>query len=51
MAEFSPADVAFTGFRIVWERPWAVAIWAALQIVVNLALKIFVVASAGAAMT
>ena len=51
MAEFSAADAAFTGFRVVWERPWAVAIWATLQIVVNLALKVFVVASAGTAVT
>jgi len=51
VAEFSAADAAFTGFRVVWERPWAVAIWAAVQIVVNLALKVFVVASAGAGMT
>jgi len=50
VAEFSATDVAFTGFRIVWERPWALMIWAGLQIVVNVALKVFIVASAGAAM-
>jgi len=50
VAEFSAADAAFTGFRVVWERPWAVAIWAGLQIVVNVALKVFIAASAGAAM-
>jgi hypothetical protein len=50
VAEFSAADVAFTGFRIVWARPWAVAIWAGLQILVNVALKLFIAASAGAAM-
>jgi hypothetical protein len=50
VSEFSAADAAFTGFRIVWERPWAVAIWAALQFVVNLAINVFVAASAGSAM-
>lgn len=50
MAEFSAADAAFTGFRIVWERPWAVAIWAGLQFVFNLALRLFMVASAGPAL-
>jgi hypothetical protein len=50
VAEFSAADAAFTGFRIVWERPWAVAIWAGLQFVFNLALRLFMVASAGPAL-
>ena len=47
MAEFSAADAAFTGFRIVWERPWIVAIWGALQFVVQLALNVFIAYSAG----
>ena len=47
MAGFSAADAAFTGFRVVWERPWAVAIWAGLQFVANFALNVFMVASAG----
>jgi hypothetical protein len=47
VAGFSAADAAFTGFRVVWERPWAVAIWAALQFVANFALNLFMVASAG----
>ncbi|HVN00728.1 MAG TPA: hypothetical protein VMT68_11000 [Caulobacteraceae bacterium] len=51
MAEFSVSDAAFTGFRIVWERPWAVAIWGVLQIVVQLALNVFVAYSAGPAFT
>jgi len=50
VAEFSAADAAFTGFRIVWERPWAVAIWAGLQFVFGLALKLFMVVSAGPAL-
>ena len=49
MAEFSAADVAFTGFRIVWERPWVVAIWASLQLVVSLSFNLFVAYSAGPA--
>ncbi len=49
MAEFSAADAALTGFRIVWQRPRAVAWWAALQFVVTLALTAFVTVSAGPA--
>ena len=51
MAEFSASDAAFTGFRIVAERPWAVAIWAGLQLVVTLAFELFVAYSAGPAFT
>jgi hypothetical protein len=47
VAEFSAADAAFTGFRIVWQRPWAVAIWAGVQFVFSLALQLFMVISAG----
>jgi hypothetical protein len=49
VAEFSASDTAFTGFRIVAERPWAVAIWAGLQLVVSLAFEVFVAYSAGPA--
>ena len=49
MAGFSAADAAFTGFRVVWERPWAVAIWAAVQFTVSLALNLFIAISAGKA--
>ena len=49
MAGFSAADAAFTGFRVVWERPWAVAIWAVVQFVVSLALNLFMAATAGQA--
>lgn len=49
MAGFSAADAAFTGFRVVWERPWAVAIWALVQFVVSLALNLFMAATAGQA--
>ena len=49
MAGFAAADAAFTGFRVVWERPWAVAIWAAVWFVVSLALNLFVAISAGSA--
>jgi hypothetical protein len=51
VAEFSVSDAAFTGFRIVWERPWAVAIWSVLQIAVQLSLNLFVAWSAGPAFT
>jgi hypothetical protein len=46
-AGFSVTDAAFTGFRIVWERPLAVVYWAALQVVVALASTAFVTLSAG----
>lgn len=49
MAGFSAADAAFTGFRLVWERPWVVAIWAGLQFTASLALNLFIAISAGAA--
>ena len=49
MAGFSAADAAFTGFRVVWERPWAVAIWAAVQFTASLGDALFVAASAGQA--
>ena len=49
MAGFSAADAAFTGFRVVWERPLAVAIWAAVQFVVSLAINLFIAISAGQA--
>jgi hypothetical protein len=51
VAEFSASDAAFTGFRVVAERPWAVAIWAALQLVVSLAVNLFAAYSAGPAFT
>ncbi|HEY1753045.1 MAG TPA: hypothetical protein VGG29_17430 [Caulobacteraceae bacterium] len=47
MAGFSAADAAFTGFRVVWARPWVVAIWAAVQLVANFAVNLFLAASAG----
>ncbi len=49
MASFSAADAAFTGFRIVWERPLAVVIWAVVQFVAALALNLFMAVSAGQA--
>jgi hypothetical protein len=51
VAEFSASDAAFSGFRVVAERPWVVAIWAALQFVVSLAFNLFVAVSAGSAFT
>jgi hypothetical protein len=51
VAEFSASDAAFTGFRVVAERPWAVAIWASLQLIVSLAFELFVAYSAGPAFT
>ncbi|HZZ88044.1 MAG TPA: hypothetical protein VFE13_06880 [Caulobacteraceae bacterium] len=47
MAEFSASDAAFTGFRIVAQRPWIVAVWAALLFVFTVAQQLFVAYSAG----
>ena len=49
MAGFSAADAAFTGFRVVWERPLAVVIWALVQFVASLAFNLFMAISAGQA--
>lgn len=49
MAGFSAADAAFTGFRVVWERPWAVLIWAVAQFAASLAINLFIAVSAGQA--
>jgi hypothetical protein len=51
VAEFSASDAAFSGFRIVWQRPWIVGVWAALQFAMSLAVNLFVAYSAGAAFT
>ena len=51
MAGFSAADAALGGFRIVAERPWAVAIWAVLQFVVSLGVALIVATTAGPAYT
>src|SRR5580698_129789 len=47
VAEFSAADVALHGFRVVWERPRSVLYWAALQLVFSVGLTVFVTLSAG----
>lgn len=49
MAGFAAADAAFTGFRVVWERPWAVAIWAGVRFVVSLVVNLFIAYTAGPA--
>jgi hypothetical protein len=49
VADFSAADAAFSGFRIVAARPWLVAVWAALQFGVALASTMFLVVSGGPA--
>ena len=49
MAEFSASDAAFTGFRVVAQRPWIVAIWAVLQLVSALGFNLFMAYSAGPA--
>ena len=49
MAEFSAGDTALTGFRIAWQHPKAVAVWAVLQMAASLALTAFVTVSAGPA--
>ena len=49
MAGFPAADAALTGFRIVAERPWAVAVWSVLQLVVSLAVSLIVATTVGPA--
>jgi hypothetical protein len=51
VAGFSATDAAFTGFRVVWRRPLAAAMWAALQVTVTLGTTLFITLSAGAAFT
>lgn len=51
MAEFSATDAALNGFRVVWEKPVAVAYWALLQFAVSLGLQLFMAQSAGPAFT
>jgi hypothetical protein len=49
MEVVSISDAAFTGFRIVRERPKAVAVWAAVQLVTSLILAAALVVMAGRA--
>ncbi|HEY3799001.1 MAG TPA: hypothetical protein VGL58_11660 [Caulobacteraceae bacterium] len=49
MAGFSAADAALTGFRIVWEKPAAVAVWAVAQFAMTLGLSLFIAVTAGPA--
>jgi hypothetical protein len=47
MADFSISDTAFTGFRIVRERPTAVLTWAIIALILSLALTSLFVSIAG----
>lgn len=49
MAEFSASDAAFSGFRISWEHPVALAVWAVLAFVISLVYSLFLSVSAGPA--
>ena len=51
MATFSISDVAFTGFRIVREKPMAVLTWAGVGLVVNIAFTVLMISMAGSALT
>jgi hypothetical protein len=51
VAEFSATDVALNGFRVVWERPRALAFWAPFQFVCSAALSLFTAYSAGPTLT
>ncbi|HEX4181391.1 MAG TPA: hypothetical protein VHY32_11425 [Caulobacteraceae bacterium] len=50
MASFSASEAALTGFRIVRERPKAVATWAVIQFVISLGFAYGMVAMAGPAL-
>jgi hypothetical protein len=47
MPTFSPTDAALEGFRITRERPWAVAAWAGLYLVVGLVSALLMIATIG----
>jgi hypothetical protein len=45
------ADAAFTGFRIVWQRPLSLLFWTAVQLVVSVSIALFITVSSGANFT
>lgn len=47
MPTFSPTDAALEGFRITRERPWAVAAWAGLYLLVGLASAVLMILTVG----
>ncbi len=49
LASFSVAEAAFTGFRVVWERPLVVAVWAAIAVASSFGFSLFLTMTAGAA--
>jgi len=51
VAEFSAADAAFSGFRIVWERPVSLVYWSLLQFAVSIGVTLFITLTAGPAFT
>jgi hypothetical protein len=51
MASFSASDAALTGFRIVRERPRALMIWIAIQLVLHIGLGAGMVQAVGPALT
>jgi hypothetical protein len=50
METFSISEIAFTGFRIVRERPKAVAVWGGVQLIASLVLVAMMVVMAGPAL-
>ena len=44
------SDAAFTGFRVVWERPKAAAIWAVITLTTSVATTAFIIATGGPAL-
>jgi len=48
MADFSPADVAFTGLRVVRRRPKAVAVWVAILFAAFVLTGVLIAATVGA---
>jgi hypothetical protein len=50
MTDFSATDAALTGFRIVRERPRAVAVWAAFQVVIGFGFGLVMTVTAGPAL-
>jgi hypothetical protein len=51
LAEFSASEAAFTGFRVVRERPAAAAIWAAIQFAISIGFGVVITLTCGDAVS
>jgi len=51
MADFSISDVAFTGFRVIRERPKALAVWVVIQVILAVAMLLLMAQTMAPAMS